>query len=69
MQYIQQRSQASVKKAEAPKRAEINEGREISAQRMEVLAQQDKLKMLEEQRDVSEAEYKAVAEEEISLNA
>lgn len=47
-----QDSQVSVKKAEvvahlASKRAELNREREISAQRKEVLAQQEKLKLME----------------------
>ncbi|XP_048846374.1 uncharacterized protein LOC125717469 [Brienomyrus brachyistius] len=72
----QQGSQVSVKKAEAAarlasKRAEINREKEISAQRMEILAQQERLKRLEDQRDleVMEAEYKVYAEEELRLNS
>lgn len=71
-----QDSQVSVKKAEAAarlasKRAELNREREISAQRKEVLAQQEKLKLMEEQRNLEamEAEYNVYAEEELKLNA
>lgn len=66
----------SAKRAEAAarlaaKRAELKREKEISAQRKEVLAQQERLKMLEEQRDleVMEAEYIVYAEEESRLNA
>ncbi|XP_052430381.1 uncharacterized protein LOC127971416 [Carassius gibelio] len=72
----QQGSHMSIKRAEAAarlaaKRAELNREKEISAQRKEVLAQQERLKMLEEQRDleVMEAEYSVYAEEESRLNA
>lgn len=65
----------SAKKAEAAarlasKRAEINREMEISAQRKEILAQQEKLKWLEDQRDLEaiEAEYNVYAEEESKLN-
>lgn len=55
----------------ASKRAEMNREMEISAQRREVLAQQERLKMLEDQRDleVMEAEYNVYAAEELKLNA
>ncbi|XP_051790044.1 uncharacterized protein LOC127529669 [Erpetoichthys calabaricus] len=72
----QQGSHMSTKRAEAAarlaaKRAEINREREISIQRKEVLAQQERLKMLENQRDleVIEAEYSVYAEEELKLSA
>lgn len=74
-QNSQQGSYVSVKKTEAAahlaaKRAEINREREISTQRKEVLAQQEKLKMLEDQRDIEdmEAEYNVYAEEDSKLN-
>lgn len=70
----QQGSHMSVERAEAaariaPKRAELKREKEISAQRKEVIAQQERLKMLEEQRDleVMEAEYIVYAEEESRL--
>ncbi|KAL7877209.1 hypothetical protein SRHO_G00038520 [Serrasalmus rhombeus] len=69
-------SQVSIKKAEAAarlasKRAEINRESEIAAQRKEVLAQQEKLKMLEHQRDLEamQAEYDVYAEEETKMSA
>ncbi|XP_029967095.1 uncharacterized protein LOC115402712 [Salarias fasciatus] len=69
-------SQFSAKRAEAAarlasKRAEINREMEISKQRQEILAQQEKLKMLENQRDLEaiEAEYNVYAEEESKMNA
>lgn len=72
----QQGSHVSAKKADAAarlasKRAEISKAMEISAQKMEILAQQEKLKQLEDQRDleVIEAEYNVYAEEESKLNA
>lgn len=54
----------------ASKRAEINREQEIAAQRKEVLAQQERLKMLESQKDLEaiEAEYSVYAEEESKLN-
>lgn len=74
--HSQQGSQVSTRKAEAAarlasKRAEINREMEISAQRKEILVQQERLKMLENQRDleVIEAEYNVYAEEESKLNA
>nr|XP_029136981.1 ELKS/Rab6-interacting/CAST family member 1-like [Labrus bergylta] len=74
--HSQEGSHVTAKKADAAarlasKRAEINREMEISAQRKEVLAQQEKLKLLEEQRDleVIEAEYNVYAEEESKLNA
>lgn len=44
---------------------------EISAQRREVLPQQERLKMLEDQRDLEamESEYNVYAEDELKLNA
>ena len=64
-------SQMSVKKAEAAarlasKRAELNREKDITAQRKEVLAQQERLKLMEDQRDreAMEAEYNVYAEEE-----
>ncbi|XP_067251700.1 uncharacterized protein [Chanodichthys erythropterus] len=72
----QQGTHMSVKRAEAAarlaaKRAELKREKEISAQRKEVLVQQERLKMLEEQRDleVMEAEYFVYAEVESRLNA
>lgn len=72
----QQGSHVSAKKADAAarlasKRAEIIREQEISDQRKEVLAQQERLKMLERQRDLDaiEAEYSVYAEEESKLNA
>ncbi|KAL7835661.1 hypothetical protein SRHO_G00280080 [Serrasalmus rhombeus] len=69
-------SQVSIKKAEAAarlasKRAKINRESEIAAQRKEVLAQQEKLKMLEHQRDLEamQAEYDVYAEEETKMSA
>lgn len=66
----------SIKKAEeaarlASKQAGINRESEIAAQRKEVLAQQEKLRMLENQRDLEaiQAEYDVYAEEEIKMNA
>lgn len=69
-------SHVSAKKADAAarlaaKRAEINREKEIIAQKREVQAQQEKLKMLEDQRDLEamEAEFNVYAEEEAKLNA
>ena len=69
-------SQVSIKKAEAAarlasKRAEISRATEIATQRKEVLAQQEKLKTMEDQRDLEamEAEYNVYAEEESKLIA
>lgn len=73
--HSQQRSQVFARKAEAGARlaskwAEINREMEISAQRKEILARRERLKMLKNQRDleVIEAEYKVYAEEETKLN-
>ncbi|XP_063740237.1 uncharacterized protein LOC134864868 [Eleginops maclovinus] len=69
-------SQVSQKKVEvaarlASKRAEITREKEISEQRKEVIAQQERLKMMEDKRDIEamEAEYTVYAEEEFKLNA
>ncbi|KAM9709232.1 uncharacterized protein ACNS7B_023621 [Menidia menidia] len=69
-------SQVSLKKTEvaarlASKRAEINRESEIAAQRKEVFAQQEKLKMLEQQRDLEamQAEFDVYEEEEMKMNA
>lgn len=74
--HSQQGSHVSARKAEAAarlasKQAEINREMEISARRKEILAQQEQLKMLENQRDleVIQAEYNVYAEEESKMNA
>ncbi|XP_023806193.1 uncharacterized protein LOC105356638 [Oryzias latipes] len=71
-----QSSHVTAKRAEAAarlaaKRAEVNREIEISAQRREIVVQQERLKMLEIHRDLDaiEAEYNVYVEEETKANA